>query len=62
VGIEYVGAGFAWWYRTYAREQPDEAREAYEAAVQEAQATKRGLWVDPHAVAPWEWGQLKEAR
>jgi len=47
---ELVKAGFAWWYRRYA---PDD--ETLEQLEREARRTKRGLWADPHAVAPWEW-------
>jgi micrococcal nuclease len=40
----------AWWYQQFAR------REMVLAALeQEARDAKRGLWSDPHAVAPWEW-------
>ena len=47
---ELVKAGFAWWYRRYA---PD--NEPLKQLEQEAREAKRGLWVDPHAVSPWEW-------
>ena len=45
---ELVKAGLAWWYQPYVpfddtlRELEKQARDA-----------KRGLWADPHAVAPW---------
>jgi endonuclease YncB( thermonuclease family) len=47
---ELVAAGMAWWYRQYA---PHDATLAKLEA--EAQAAKRGLWSDSHAVAPWAW-------
>jgi micrococcal nuclease len=47
---ELVRAGCAWWYQQYAPGDPTLAR--LEA---EARAAKRGLWSDPHALAPWEW-------
>ncbi len=47
---ELVKAGFAWWYWKYA---PD--GETLEQLEREARRTKRGLWAEPHAVAPWEW-------
>lgn len=50
---ELVRAGFAWWYRRYSK---DKTLEALEAA---ARAEKRGLWADPHAVAPWDWRRGK---
>jgi endonuclease YncB( thermonuclease family) len=45
---ELVAAGMAWWYRQYAKD--DATLEALET---EARAARRGLWSDPHAVAPW---------
>ncbi len=55
---ELVKAGFAWWYRRYA---PDD--ETLAQLEHEARAAKRGLWADPHAVAPWEWrGRRKRDR
>jgi micrococcal nuclease len=47
---ELVAAGLAWWYRQYAKDDASLAK--LEA---EAKAAKRGLWSDPHAVAPWTW-------
>lgn len=46
---ELVRAGYAWWFRKYSDDQTigeleDEARQA-----------RRGLWIDPNPVAPWEW-------
>jgi endonuclease YncB( thermonuclease family) len=47
---ELVRAGMAWWYQQFAR------REMVLAALeQEARDARRGLWSDPHAIAPWEW-------
>ena len=45
---ELVRAGMAWWYRQYA---PKET--ILQQLEAEARAAKRGLWSDPHAVAPW---------
>jgi len=55
VGLEQIRAGYAWWYRAYAKEQTPEDRERYEHAEQEAKARKVGLWRDPSPVPPWEW-------
>ena len=46
---ELVKAGLAWWYEKYSkdirlRDLQEEARQA-----------KRGLWVYPDPVPPWEW-------
>src|SRR6185369_12367730 len=53
--LEQVRAGMAWWYRYYAREQTPDDRRFYERAEEEARAAKRGLWVDPAPMPPWEF-------
>ena len=50
VNAESIRAGYAWWYRQYSKKYPQLGE--YEA---QARAAKRGLWTDPHAVAPWDW-------
>lgn len=50
INVESIRAGYAWWYRDYSKKYPQLGK--YEA---EARAAKRGLWRDPHAVAPWVW-------
>jgi micrococcal nuclease len=50
VNIEQVRLGMAWWYRQYAK--TDKQLEQAEA---EARRAKRGLWVDPSPVPPWEF-------
>jgi len=52
---EIVKAGFAWWFRRYAPE--DKELERLEAEAREA---KRGLWVDPEPVPPWEFRKLSK--
>jgi endonuclease YncB( thermonuclease family) len=49
---ELVSAGMAWWYRQF-------ANAVLRALEQEARAAKRGLWVDPSPVPPWEWGKRR---
>jgi endonuclease YncB( thermonuclease family) len=46
---EQVNRGMAWVYRRYARN--------HNLYIQEhnARVAKRGLWSDPHPIAPWEW-------
>jgi endonuclease YncB( thermonuclease family) len=46
---ELVRAGMAWWYRQYSKDKTLEDLES------EARSQKRGLWSDPHPIAPWEW-------
>jgi micrococcal nuclease len=50
-----VRAGLAWWYRKY-------ARRAKVLALLEAEArkAKRGLWSDPHPIAPWEFRHRRQ--
>ncbi|HSL03095.1 MAG TPA: thermonuclease family protein [Nitrospiraceae bacterium] len=45
-----VKEGCCWWYRRYA---PGDI--VLEKQEREAREAKRGLWVDPHPVPPWEW-------
>jgi micrococcal nuclease len=45
-----VRAGFAWWYRQFAKRDT-----LLPALEQEARAAKRGLWTDPSPVPPWQW-------
>jgi endonuclease YncB( thermonuclease family) len=49
---EQVRRGMAWVFVKYAP-----AGSSLYALEAEANAAKRGLWSDPHAVAPWEWRQ-----
>ncbi|MDP2030756.1 MAG: thermonuclease family protein [Thiobacillus sp.] len=46
---EMVRQGYAWVYRKYSL-NPDLLRLEFEA-----REAKRGLWVDPEPVPPWEW-------
>lgn len=50
-----IELGMAWHYKKYAGEQPVAERTAYAAAEDAARGEKRGLWVDPHAMPPWDW-------
>jgi endonuclease YncB( thermonuclease family) len=45
-----VKDGWCWWYRKYA---PGDRK--LEKLEKDARDTKKGLWVDPHSVPPWEW-------
>ena len=54
---ELVKAGLAWWYRRYA---PGDT--ALEGLEMEAREAKRGLWVDPNPIPPWEWRKLKRSQ
>ena len=54
MSYELVKAGLAWWYRKYSDDVILAVLEL------EAQLEKRGLWVDPAPVPPWEWRKLKK--
>jgi micrococcal nuclease len=47
---EIVRAGFAWWFRRYAPKDTE-----LERLESEAREAKRGLWIDPNLIPPWEW-------
>jgi hypothetical protein len=47
---ELVKDGWCWWYRKHAPRNTELAR-----LEQNARVTKKGLWVDPAHVPPWEW-------
>lgn len=55
VNLLQVSQGWAWHYKAYAREQSSGDRSAYDGAEEAARANRRGLWGDPHAMAPWEY-------
>ena len=55
VGLLMVSAGLAWHYKRFQREQTFAARSAYAQAEKQARKQKLGLWIDPHAQAPWDW-------
>lgn len=47
---ELVKQGCCWWYRTKA---PGNTK--VERLEKDAREAKKGLWVDPAHVPPWEW-------
>jgi micrococcal nuclease len=53
INMEMVRDGFAWRYVQY-----DKAGE-FSAAEAEARGANRGLWADPHPVAPWDYRRQK---
>jgi endonuclease YncB( thermonuclease family) len=58
-GLALITSGLAWHFKRYAHEQPEEERERYAFAEEEARARKAGLWSDPNPVPPWEWRKMK---
>lgn len=59
VCLSLIQGGYAWHYTAYSREQTTEQRSAYAAAQRDAEEARRGLWVDPEPVPPWEWRKLR---
>ena len=55
VCLEQINAGLAWHYKQYQNEQTASDRQWYAEAEKEARDAKRGLWQDPHAIAPWDY-------
>lgn len=47
---ELVKQGWCWWYRKYAPRDT-----VLEGLENEAREARKGLWVDPQPVPPWEW-------
>lgn len=58
-GLGQVTAGFAWWYRKYAREQATEDAARYESAEADARTRRLGLWSDAEPMPPWDWRKGK---
>src|SRR5690349_21156618 len=54
VNHELVKDGWCWWYRKYAPRDT-----VLEGLEREARENKKGLWVDPQPVPPWEWRKRK---
>jgi endonuclease YncB( thermonuclease family) len=52
--LELVRQGWRWWYRKYAP-----GNTVLEGPEAEAREAKKGLWLDPHPVPPWEWRKRK---
>ncbi|MBO9154973.1 thermonuclease family protein [Chitinophaga sp. GCM10012297] len=49
LNMQLVQAGYAWQYTFYSKS------EEMTAAQAAAKAARKGLWLDAHPVAPWEW-------
>jgi endonuclease YncB( thermonuclease family) len=55
IGLLQIERGLAWFFRQYAHELSREDARAYERAEMNARSERRGLWVDPAPVPPWEY-------
>lgn len=52
-----IKSGLAWVYRKYAKGYAH-----LYSFEDEAKAAKRGLWIDPYPVAPWDWRKAKRSQ
>ena len=50
VNLKQVADGNAWWYRFYAKEEPN-----LQIAEEEAREKKLGLWKASNPIPPWEF-------
>jgi endonuclease YncB( thermonuclease family) len=55
IGLIQIQRGMAWFFRKYAHELSRNDAQAYERAELNARAERRGLWIDPSPVPPWEY-------
>jgi endonuclease YncB( thermonuclease family) len=55
IGLLQIDRGMAWFSRNYAHELSRNDARAYERAEMNARAERRGLWIDPAPMPPWEW-------
>jgi endonuclease YncB( thermonuclease family) len=56
VCLSLLEAGLAWHYVKY-----DQSK-AYAAAEAAAKTARRGLWIDPNPIPPWDWRRLPKAQ
>jgi len=50
VNATLINAGYAWWYKQYAKQET-----RFAELEKEARAAKRGLWAYPNPQPPWIW-------
>ena len=55
VNQQLVKDGWCWWYRKYS---PGDT--VLEGLEKEAREAKKGLWVDPKSIPPWEWRKRRD--
>lgn len=54
-----IKKGYAWHYKQYQNEQPEQERISYANAETSAQQMKIGLWEQTCVQAPWNWRHKK---
>ena len=55
INLEQVLNGFAWHYKTYAKDQSVRDQNEYSKAEVKAKRNRRGLWQDERPQPPWEF-------
>ena len=60
--LQQIDDGLAWHYKKYEKGQTAPDRVRYSSGEIEARENRRGLWVDPAPVPPWEWRHGKGKR
>lgn len=53
--LRQIELGMAWYSEKYADAESAADAVSYVAAERIARVSKKGLWIDPNAVAPWIW-------
>jgi len=62
VNLRLIQDGFAWFFRRYAHELPEQDRKEYDQAEQKARNAKIGLWADKNPTPPWLFRKRKPAK
>ncbi|MBK8464915.1 MAG: thermonuclease family protein [Chloracidobacterium sp.] len=58
--LALIADGFAWHFKKYESEQTAEDRVLYADAEQKARQEKRGLWIQPNPMPPWEFRLIRK--
>lgn len=54
-GLRQIELGLAWHYKAYEREQEAPDRLAYAQEENAARSSRKGLWISPAPMPPWEF-------
>lgn len=57
-----INSGLAWHSKRYVGEQTESEQARYSSQEAQARAEKRGLWVEPAPMPPWECRQVRKRR
>lgn len=62
INLAQLKAGMAWHYKAHQRKQSETDRSMYDKAEDVARLAKLGLWMEPMAIAPWDYRKLHPPR